>query len=347
MPNGTTPAPRERGWIRVILALAALLLIPHVPGGPSTLPIVDTLVLLVPALAACCLVGWWAGGSLWLALIWSTLAAAILILPPPTGVDDAYYALARGWGVIVAAAFGVVCLVGSRQPFITRALMGLGLAIVLSLGVVGVARLKLDGAQRVFAAQFAARNSAAVDEMEKDASQVAESFPNLSGMAREVATRQADVQDMLSQYAAPLYPAVLALEALAALALAWALFHRLSRVRIGAPLAPLKLFTFGHQFVWALVAGIALILVPSRDALAAIGKSVLIFFGTLYALRGYGIYAWFISRRVAVTSVAVAVAAFPVSLVTVPWAVGLGVSDTWIDWRRRLKHSLTDGADRS
>src|SRR6185437_10692510 len=122
---------------------------------------------------------------------------------------------------------------------------------------------------------------------------------------------------------------------------------RLSRVRIGAPLAPLKLFTFGDQLVWALVAGIALILVPTRDALAAIGTSVLIFFGTLYALRGYGIYAWFISRRVAVTSVAVAVAAFPLSLVTVPWAVGLGVSDTWIDWRRRLKHSLTSGSDRS
>ncbi len=347
MPNGSTPAPRERGWIRVILALAALLLIPHIPGGPSTLPVVDTLVLLVPALAACCVVGWWAGGSLWLALIWSTLAAAILILPPPAGVDSAYYALARGWGVIVAAAFGVVCLVGPRQPFTTRALMGLGLAIVLSLGVILVGRLDLGSPERVFAAQFTARNSAAVDEMEKDASQVAQSFPNLSGMAHEVASRQAEIQQTLSEHAAPLYPAALALEALAALALAWALFHRLSRVRIGAPLAPLKQFTFGDQLVWALVAGIALILVPSRAAVAAVGTSVLIFFGTLYALRGYGIYAWFISRRVAVTSMAVAVAAFPLSLVTVPWAVGLGVSDTWIDWRRRLKHSLSGGSDRS
>src|SRR6185437_4823827 len=222
MSNGSTPTPRERGWVRVILALAALLLIPHIPGGPSTLPVVDTLVLLVPALAACCVVGWWAGGSFWLALIWSMLAAA---------------------------AFGVVCLVGRRQPFMTRALMGIGLAVVLSLGVVGVGRLDFGAAERVFAAQFAARNSAAVDEMEKDASQVAESFPTLSGMAHEVAARQADVQDTLSEYAARLYPATLALEALAALALAWALFHRLSRVRIGAPLAPLKLFTFGDQLV--------------------------------------------------------------------------------------------------
>ena len=346
MPNGTTPAPRERGWIRVILALAAFLVIPHIPGGPSTLPVIDTLVLLVPALAACCIVGWWAGGSLWLALIWSALAAAILTLPPPPKVDAAYYALARGWGVLVAAAFGVVCIVGRRQPFIARALLGLGLAIVLSLGVIATGRVDPGGAEQVFAAQFAARNSAAVDEMQKDASQVAVSFPKLSGMAHEVADGQAAVQERLSEYAAPLYPASLALEALAALALAWALFHRLSRVRIGAPLAPLRQFTFGDQLVWTLVVGTILILIPSRDAISAAGKSVLIFFGTLYALRGYGIYAWFISRRVAVTSVAVAVAAFPLSLVTVPWAVGLGVSDTWIDWRRRLKHSLTGGRDR-
>ncbi|HXE60051.1 MAG TPA: hypothetical protein VN607_05070 [Gemmatimonadaceae bacterium] len=346
MPNGTTPAPRERGWWRIILALAALLLVPHIPGGPSTLPVVDTLVLLVPALAACCVVGWWAGGSMWLALIWTALATAIIVLPPPAGVDDSYYALARGWGVLVAAAFGVVCVVGYTQPFISRALSGLGLATLLSLGVIATGRLAPDGAQRVFASQFAERNTAATEELQQDASSVAQSFPSLAAMARDVASRQADVETRLSHYAAPLYPASLALEALAALALAWALFHRLSRVRIGAPLSPLKLFTFGDQLVWALVAGIALILVPSRDALAAVGTSVLIFFGTLYALRGYGIYAWFISRRVAVTSVAVAVAAFPLSLVTVPWAVGLGVSDTWIDWRRRIKHSLTGGRDR-
>lgn len=346
MPNSTAAAPRERGWWRIILALAALLLIPHIPFGPSTLPVVDTLVLLVPALAACCVAGWWAGGSLWLALIWSALAAAIIVLPPPAGVDDAYYALARGWGVLVAAAFGVVCVVGRTQPFISRALSGLGLATLLSLGVIVTGRLEPDGAQRVFAVQFAQRNTAAVEELQQDATQVAKSFPNLSAMARDVASRQSELQSTLSKYAAPLYPASLALEALAALALAWALFHRLSRVRIGAPLSPLKQFTFGDQLVWALVAGIVMILVPSRDTLAAIGTSVLIFFGTLYALRGYGIYAWFISRRVAVTSVAVAVAAFPLSLVTVPWAVGLGVSDTWIDWRRRIKHSLTGGRNR-
>src|SRR6185312_1542968 len=279
MPNGSTPAPRERGWIRVILALAAFLVIPHIPGGPSTLPVIDTLVLLVPALAACCVVGWWAGGSLWLALIWSALAAAILTLPPPPNVDAAYYALARGWGVLVAAAFGVVCIVGRRQPFIARALLGLGLAIVLSLGVIATGRLDPAGAEQVFAAQFAARNSAAVDEMQKDAWQVAVSFPKLADMANKVADRQAEVQERMSEYAAPLYPASLALEALAALALAWALFHRLSRVRIGAPLAPLRQFTSGIRFAWGLSAGTSSIWIRPPAALDPPGRGVLTFFG--------------------------------------------------------------------
>lgn len=67
------------------------------------------------------------------------------------------------------------------------------------------------------------------------------------------------------------------------------------------------------------------------------GRNLLLFVGTLYVLRGYGIYAWLVSRRAAAVSVFVAVVVFPFSLVTVPAALGLGVSDTWADWRARLR----------
>jgi len=62
MPDGPVPAPREQGWSRIVLALAAFLLLPHAPGLPSFLPVVDTLLLLLPALAACFVAGWMAGG---------------------------------------------------------------------------------------------------------------------------------------------------------------------------------------------------------------------------------------------------------------------------------------------
>lgn len=340
MPNGTGPAPREQGWLRVVFALAAFLLIPHVPGLPSLVPVVDTLVLLVPALAACCVVAWSAGGSLWLALTWTGLAVAILVLPAPTSTNAAYYALARGWGAMVGGAFGIVCLVGRERPFSHCALSAIGVAALLSVGLAMVGQIDTARAERVFAGEFHSRNVAAVTEMRRNAATVETTFPKLAVMARQVATEQDSLQTTLSRYATPLFPATLALEALAACALAWALFHRLSRVRIGAPLAPLRQFTFGDQLVWALVAGIVMVIVPTLDAMAVVGRNLLLFFGTLYALRGYGIYAWFISRRAAIASVAVAVVAFPLSLATVPWAVGLGLSDTWFDWRRRVKTTL-------
>ena len=56
----TAPAPIERGWGKLLIAVVAFLLIPAQLG--ALLPIDQAMVLLVPAIAACALVGWWAGG---------------------------------------------------------------------------------------------------------------------------------------------------------------------------------------------------------------------------------------------------------------------------------------------
>jgi hypothetical protein len=119
--------------------------------------------------------------------------------------------------------------------------------------------------------------------------------------------------------------------------LAWALYHRLSRARIGAALAPLRRFTFNDQLIWALVAGIAMIVLPTLAGMGPMGRNLILFVGTLYVLRGFGIYAWLVSRRTGVVSVFVAIAAFPFSLLTVLPALGLGVTDTWANWRERIR----------
>jgi hypothetical protein len=336
MTSGTVPAPRGHGWWRVVAALAAFVLLPHVPGLPSVLPVVDTLVLLVPALAACCVVGWLEGGSLMLALLWSALAAWIFMLPTPPGDGAAYYDLARGWGLIMAGAFGVMCLTGRGRPFLPRALSALGLALLLSLVLIASGRLEPSGAQRVFTAEFDARNSAATMAMQESARIIGERLPSTAAVASEIVTQRIQLQQLLSRGAAPLFPAILALEGLMACALAWSVYHRISRVRIGETLAPLKRFAFGDQLVWALVVGITLLLLPTLSPLGTVGLNLLLFFGALYVLRGYGIFAWFVSRRVAVTSIGLAIVTFPLSLATLPAALGLGLSDTWLDWRSRV-----------
>ncbi len=65
-----------------------------------------------------------------------------------------------------------------------------------------------------------------------------------------------------------LFPATLALESLAALALGWALYHRVGRVRLGLPIAPIREFRFNDQLVWGLIAGLVMTLIPGLGALA-------------------------------------------------------------------------------
>lgn len=335
MSLGPVPTPRKQGWSRIVLALAAFLLLPHAPGLPSFLPVVDTLLLLLPALAACFVAGWLAGGSLALAVVWSALTVWLVALPTPPGVSAAYYDLARGWGLLVAGAFGLVCLLGNRQPFIHRALAGVGIAVLLVLMLAGMGRVDLARTGQVFATEYASRNAADAVQMQESAKLIAQYAPSLTDFAHRATTQRVEMQTVLTHAATPLYPGLLALEALIACALAWALYHRLSRARLGAALAPVAQFSFNDQLVWALVAGITMLLLPSLVSLEHVGQNLLLFFGTLYALRGYGIVASFLTRRAAAVSVIVAVVIFPLSLVTLPAAVGLGLTDTWFDWRRR------------
>src|SRR5690242_13927009 len=77
-PAGPAPAPTERGWGKLFLAFAVFLLLPRIPQVQAILPIEDTMLLFVPALAACALVGWWAGGRVFLAMAWVAIAVLML-----------------------------------------------------------------------------------------------------------------------------------------------------------------------------------------------------------------------------------------------------------------------------
>jgi len=168
----------------------------------------------------------------------------------------------------------------------------------------------------------------------------AEWFPGVrfAPAARDWAARRAiELQSASGTFAAPLYPALLALESLAACALAWGLYHRMSRARLGAAMAPFRCFRFSDELIWALVAGMTITVLPALDALRLVGANLVVFFGALYALRGFGVIAWFYPQPTLgaqLAASAVAVVLLPVSL---PLAVGLGVTDTWIDWRRRVR----------
>src|SRR5262245_30634827 len=102
-------APSERRWGKLLLALLAFLLAPpFILWFRAFLPIENTAFLFVPALAACCLVGWWAGGRLLLAIAWVGLA--VLLAWKGAAPADAFTNMARGWSLLLAGSFGLVLL---------------------------------------------------------------------------------------------------------------------------------------------------------------------------------------------------------------------------------------------
>jgi hypothetical protein len=332
-------AGREKGWWRVVIAAALILLLPLTPVR-LLVPADQTIVLLAPSLAACALVGWWAGGRLALALVWVTLAAWIL-WQFAAGANTLAF-LTAGWAVLLAAIFGSLALAlrrgdGSVKPFFPRAVLAIGVTLVLgaiiALAVPGGSRSVVDALH----VEMTARSDTAIAAWHQTASTpewitFTAQHPEVVPVAQEMEAQLRSAPE----YAVALFPAMLALESLAALALAWAVYHRVGRARLGPPLAALRDFRFNDQLVWGLVAGLVLVVVPWFSKLSPVGANLLVFFGAIYALRGLGVGLWFLAPGRVVMALLIAFSLFFWHVLGV-LALGLGLGDTWLDWRARAR----------
>jgi Predicted membrane protein (DUF2232) len=330
-------APRERGWRRVIAVLLLTLAIPLVAFLRLIVPIEQTIILIAPAMAVCALLGWMNGGRPWLAALWIALAAWIPSGPTPG--NETFGTLARGWGTILAASFGVVGATAPRHPFLTRALSATGMAFVVALVVIVVTRAQPSAVIETVSAEFGRRISASEAEWSARGTspewkELMERYPSASAMVQQ---GEAQLR-ALPAVSTRLFPALLALESLAVLGLAWSLYHRASRTRIGAPLKALREFRFNDQLVWGVVLGVTLLVVPTLREARGVGLNLLLFFGVLYALRGLGVLDWFLSPRGFVRLLFV-IAMFLAWPVVGVFSLGLGLGDTWIDWRGRARRA--------
>lgn len=336
-----TPAvPRERGWRSVVGGLVLLLLLPAMPPFSVIVPVAETALVLVPVIAACALAGWKAGGRLFLAVLWVAFAAWIVAAGP---VRSEYSLLARGWGVLVAVAFGAWALVWPDRPFLPRALATVGVALLVG----GVATLAVPGGtvrvRQVVGTELLRR----ADSFETDwkARLATKDWQDFRASSAESAAwfertleEQRGMVRSAAERSATIFPALLALETLAALGLAWALYHRVGRARIGAPLARLREFRFNDQFIWGLVVGLLLVVVPGLGFARGAGANLLVFFGALYALRGAGVTLFILAPGRVMTVVLVGASVLFAGAAGVIF-LGLGLGDTWLDWRRRTRPS--------
>lgn len=303
--TGGREGARWGAAVALLVATVALSVLDALPL--VLLPLGLVLLLLPPRRSAYLLVG---GG----ALVLGGLMGG--------GLFGAY---SLAWAAVVAAIFVVVRRARPGWGFFPCALAAVSL--VLGTGfVASLAAGRWGGVDEAMLAHFRSVAEATLAQL-RDAAPGSAFTTHFEQAGGEVARLQWT-----------LFPAVLALQTLAALALAW---WGVTRFRRGdepwRPLRPLAEFRFNDQLVWVLIAGILLVMLPLDAVAARAGWNALFFMGSLYALRGVAVFLFLSSGAPTLVSVIFGVFAalflYPLVL-TAALVVGLG--DTWLDVRSRV-----------
>ncbi|HET9293929.1 MAG TPA: DUF2232 domain-containing protein [Gemmatimonadales bacterium] len=144
---------------------------------------------------------------------------------------------------------------------------------------------------------------------------------------------------------ASIFPGLMALFAFAGLLLAARWARRIAPQPAIPPLAPFRDFRFTDQLVWLVVAGLAGVLFPVPPEVHDPAASMLFFGSGLYALRGAAVLWTAVARAPRVVVAALVLGA----LFLLPFVLGgcvlLGLADTWLDFRRRMKPPQPGGLD--
>jgi hypothetical protein len=322
-------------WRKLSLTIAAFVILPAFPQVQAALPITETPALLVMVIAVCTLVGWFRGGSATLAVIWLALAA-LFFAAADIPVAGSYGFLARGWILLVAGSFGLVSVIVAGDAFFSRALSAMAIAFALAFGIVLVAPGGTDRASTAFQTELDRRAAEASTMMRQSMQQpeMKALFGQRPGMP-DVAAMQEEQIKAISRWSAVLVPAIAALESIAALALGWAIYHKLNTAPLGPPLGKFRDFKFNDQLVWGVAVGASIFLIQAFADGKNAGLNLLVFFGFLYLLRGIAVLAWMVKGRL--NRIMLFVAGVIALKLMGPIVLMLGLGDTWLDWRSRLQ----------
>ena len=346
------------------MVLVVCVLTPVTPQLRALLPIEQSLLLLVGLLAACSIVAWRQGASPWLALVFVALGVTMIVWPRQADVtafgflergwafdtSTPYAPLARGWTLLLAASFGFVSLFSPVQPFLSRALSTLALAaglgfILILMSPAGPARIS-----GTMATEYTRRVDESTAQLREAAALAKPKERTAVDQADKINQAIEEQTAFIAQWSALLYPALLALESLAAMAIAWSLYNKFSPVPVGPSLGRLRDFRFNDQLVWGVAVGASIVILPPFAEGKNAGLNLLVFFGALYVLRGLGILGWISNGHI--VRLALAIALFSFIAVYIAFQLGflvalgaplvilafsLGIGDTWVDWRRLLQ----------
>ncbi len=234
-------------------------------------------------------------------------------------------------GGVITAVFVLLSLT-SRGAVFPRALLAIALSM-LGLGVWAKAQgIGWSGIETALIDMLRASYQAMVELAGKDGT-------NRQDMERFVApfiTAAPDVARVL--------PAVLALQALLGVTLAWTWHHRISEVPFGTPPARFTTFRFNDHLVWGAIFTLGMVLFPLPSPVAVFAVNLLIVWVGLYAARGLAVATTFLAPAHPLLKVLAAAVALLLIPLLLGVTVALGLADTWLDIRGKFRPNVPEGA---
>jgi hypothetical protein len=253
------------------------------------------------------------------------LALAIVVLALAfRGGSDASTPLwfaGRAWGLLIGGAFVLAGLVDRGWSLMRRSVTAIGVGFTVVAVIALLRPAPLAEVDWFIGAQFDRAALAAYQWLQ---------------LGGDTALALGDAIQKVSDLQTLIYPALLGLASLCALAVAWYIVRRLGGAE-GA-LGPMREFRFSDQLAWLLVIGLALFVLPVGQLATRLGENVVAFMGGLYVVRGAAVLVW-LAATLVTSGWAIAlwgVAALLLYPVVLGAALVMGLSDTWLDLRNRL-----------
>jgi hypothetical protein len=258
-------------------------------------------------------------------------ALAVLVVVLCVGPADSFDQLERAWLVLVTASLAVVLVSGRLQGFVASCLAALTLAGGAAAVLAALTRLSWGKLIWLAERHYGLQVSWLVAQL---------------AQAPGGASLTASLQSSLTlgvRLVSAVFPGLVLLQSFAALALAWALYHRVSQRPQGEGVGTLAAFRFNDHLIWGVAGSLLVLVVPRLGWLNGLGGNLLVFFSGLYVVRGVAVLTAAAAAGVIGGPIAIVAATF-VTLFLMPiaalGALALGLTDTLMDWRQRLARAV-------
>jgi hypothetical protein len=254
------------------------------------------------------------------------VAAVLAMIMAVSGPRDGFWFLERGWALLLAGWFVGVTMAAPTWRLSSRLLASLAGAF----GVTAVMLVANGGAWATI--DFVIR-----DAVEGGVATTLQAFELLRGEGT-VSPALAAAITQTARAQTDVFPALMGIASMSALAVAWWLYVRLAGDGDQA-IGPVRYFRFNDHLVWLMIAGLLLMVTRWGDAIARVGANAVVFMGALYALRGSAVFMYISGGLSLFGYVLLAISLVLAAPVVVGVALVVGIGDTWLDVRARLRET--------